>query len=367
MSRLFTPLKVGDVQLAHRISMAPLTRFRNDDDHSPNNLVKEYYEQRASVPGTLLVSEATLISPRAGSYNNVPGIWTKEHIAGWKAVTDAVHAKKSFIFLQLWHLGRTADPKASAGQEMVSSSAVPVADGATTPKEMTEDDIRQTIEDYATAAKNAIEAGFDGVEIHGANGYLIDQFLQDTCNKRTDGWGGSVEKRARFALEVTRAVVEAVGASRTAIRLSPYSDFQGMLMADPDTTFGHVVDQLKPLGLAYLHLVEARISGNIEADCGGQRSVDWLVRRYAGGGPVMIAGGFTAESAKKAADEHYKDLDVIISFGRLFIPNPDLVFRIEKGLPLEKPNRDTFYVPKSPKGYTDFSFSSEFQASVKAN
>ncbi|TLD08596.1 uncharacterized protein PgNI_07880 [Pyricularia grisea] len=359
MSKLFTPLKVGNVQLAHRIAMAPMTRFRADDDHSPLDIVAEYYKQRACVPGTLLISEATLTSPRAGAYKNAPGIWTKEHIAGWKAVTEAVHSKGSFIYLQLWNLGRTADPKAS-DQDLISASAVPQDDKHPTPREMTEEEIQQAIQDYATAAKNAIEAGFDGVEVHAANGYLIDQFLQDTCNKRTDGWGGSVEKRARFALEVTRAVVEAVGADRTGIRLSPYGTFQGMLMADPAPTFGYVVDQLRPFGLAYLHFVES--------EDGDDRSVDWLVRKYDSAGPVLVANGFTPESAKKAVDETYKDLDVVIAFGRLFIPNPDLVFRIEKGVPTEPIDPSgNFYEAKSPKRFIDFPFSSEYQASVKAN
>ncbi|TLS29421.1 hypothetical protein PpBr36_02130 [Pyricularia pennisetigena] len=361
MSKLFTPLKVGNVQLAHRIAMAPMSRFRADDDHVPMSIVAEYYKQRACVPGTLLISEATLISPRAGAYRNSPGIWTKEQIAGWKAVTDAVHGQGSFIYLQLWHLGRTADPTASApGHELLSSSAVAMDDKHPTPREMTEEEIQQAIRDFATAARNAIEAGFDGVEVHAANGCLVDQFLQDTCNKRTDGWGGSVENRARFALEVTRAVVEAVGADRTSIRLSPYSDFQGMLMADPAPTFGYVVDQLRPLRLAFVHFIESKN--------GDDTSVDWLVKRYGGAGPVLVANGFTPESAKKAVDETYKDLDVVVVFGRLFIGNPDLVFRIKEGVPTEPiGSEQDFVTPKTPKGYIDFPFSAEYQASVKAN
>ncbi|KAI6644943.1 hypothetical protein MCOR14_000654 [Pyricularia oryzae] len=373
MSKLFTPLKVGKVELGHRISMAPMTRFRADDDHTPLDIVAEYYKQRACVPGTLLISEATLTSPRAGGLNNAPGIWTKEHIAGWKAVTDAVHSKGSFIYLQLWNLGRTADVKASApGYELLSSSAVPIegrgvpdSDSVPVdhrhraiPRAMTEEEIQQAIRDYATAAENAIEAGFDGVEIHAANGYLIDQFLQDTCNERTDAWGGSVEKRARFALEVTRAVVQAVGADRTGIRLSPYGNFQGMGMADPAPTFGYVVDQLRPLKLAFVHFVES--------EDGDHRSVDWLVKKV--GGPVLVANGFTPESAKAAVDEKYKDSDVVVAFGRLFIPNPDLVFRIQNGVPVEPidPTGD-FYEAKTPKRFLDFPFSSEYQASIKAN
>ncbi|KAJ3955938.1 hypothetical protein N0V92_007528 [Colletotrichum tropicale] len=330
--------------------------------------MKEYYEQRACVPGTLLISEGTLISYRTAGRRNVPGIWNEAHIAGWKEVTDAVHAKGSFIYCQLWHLGRggRVDVLQQLGLNLESSSAVPINEDSPTPVELTEDDITQIIQDYAQAARNAIQAGFDGVEIHGANGYLPDQFLQDTCNKRNDAWGGSIEKRARFHLEVTKAVIEAVGADRTAVRLSPYSDFQGMLMDDPDPTFKYVTEQLKPLGLAYLHLIEARISGNNDTDTGGQRTVKWLVELWNNASPVLLAGGLNAETAKKAVEETYKDYDVAIVFGRFFISNPDLVFRIKEGINLEKYERTYFYTPKLPKGYIDYPFSPQFQATLKA-
>ncbi|KAJ0339501.1 hypothetical protein COL154_002754 [Colletotrichum chrysophilum] len=331
-------------------------------------MMKEYYEQRACVPGTLLISEGTLISHRTAGRWNVPGIWNEAHIAGWKEVTDAVHAKGSLIYCQLWHLGRggRVDVLQQLGFNLESSSAVPINEDSPTPVELTEDDITQIIQDCAQAARNAIQAGFDGVEIHGANGYLPDQFLQDTCNKRNDAWGGSIEKRARFHLEVTKAVIEAVGADRTAVRLSPYSDFQGMLMGDPDPTFKYVTEQLKPLGLAYLHLIEARISGNDDTDTGGQRTVKWLVELWDNTSPVLLAGGLNAETAKKAVEETYKDYDVAIVFGRFFISNPDLVFRIKEGINLEKYERTYFYTPKLPKGYIDYPFSPQFQATLKA-
>ena len=276
-----------------------------------------------------------------------------------------MHAKDCRIFCQLWHLGRAARADAAevAGTRVVSSSAVPVDSSSPIPHAMTEEEIYETISDYAEAARNAVQkAGFDGVEIHGANGYLCDQFLQDTCNQRTDGWGGSIEKRARFALEVTKAVVAAVGSDRTAIRLSPFSDFLGMLMKDPYPQFEYIVKELKPLKLAYLHLIEARIRGNDDASCGEGHNVSFLVKLWDNASPVLLAGGFTPESARKAVDETYKDYDVGIVFGRYFVSNPDLVFRVREGIPLIKYERTYFYTPKVTKGYTDYPFSQEFLA-----
>lgn len=288
MSKLFQPLNVARVPLKHRVVMAPLTRYRCDDDWVPMEIAKgakiplvyveghangvnlvltrlaDYYTQRASTPGTLLITEATLISERAAGRRNVPGIWTKGQIAGWKSIVDAVHGRGCFIFCQLWELGRAGWPEVyeSLGYKMKSSSAVRIDETRGVPEEMTEEEITQVIREFAAAARNAMAAGFDGVEIHGGNGYLVDQFLQDTCNKRTDGWGGSIEKRARFAVEVTKAVVDAVGADRTAIRLSPFSDYLGMLMEDPVPQFEYLIEQLKPVGLAYLHLIEARVGND---------------------------------------------------------------------------------------------------------
>lgn len=267
MPSLSQPLRIGNCQLGHRLVMAPLTRFRANDAHIQLPIATEYYSQRASVPGTLIITEATVISPRASGYANVPGIYSQDQIKQWKEVTNAVHKKGSYIFLQLWALGRTATPavlKEQGGYEVVSSSSTPIDSNAAEPRALTEYEIHQFIDDYATAAKNAIEAGFDGVELHGANGYLIDQFTQDNCNQRTDAWGGSVEKRSRFGLEVAKAVVTAVGAERTGIRLSPFSSFQGMLMHDPIPQFSHLVEGLKELSLAYIHLVESRIEGNAD-------------------------------------------------------------------------------------------------------
>ncbi|MCJ1407823.1 Chanoclavine-I aldehyde reductase fgaOx3 [Ptychographa xylographoides] len=345
--------------------MAPLTRFRANDAHVQLPIATEYYEQRASVPGTLLITEATFISPRGSGYANVPGIYNDDQIKQWKNITAAVHKKGSYIYLQLWALGRTADPNVlkQEGQDLVSSSATPMSSEAPEPKALTEEEIHQFISDYAQAAKNSIEAGFDGVEIHGANGYLIDQFTQDTCNRRTDAWGGSVEKRARFGLEVAKAVVEAVGADKTGIRLSPFSTFQGMKMENPKPQFSHLIEGLKKLKLAYIHVVESRVSGN--ADVETTEKIDFALDIWGKTSPVLIAGGFKPDSAKRAVEDEYTDREIAIVFGRYFISNPDLPFRVLNGIDLEHYDRTTFYNPQSPKGYIDYPFSKEFEGQSK--
>ncbi|CAI6340160.1 unnamed protein product [Periconia digitata] len=363
-SKLFQPLKLGNLQLKNRVAMAPLTRFRADDNHVPLPMVAEYYAQRASVPGTLLITEATFVSQQAGGYPNVPGIFTQAQIDGWKAVTDAVHKKGSFIYLQLWSLGRVASlvQAKKEGITIQSSSAVPLVEGDPAPKEMTKEDIKAAIADFAQGAKNAIAAGFDGVEIHGANGYLVDQFIQDTVNKRTDDYGGSIENRSRFAIEVTQAVVDAVGAEKTGIRLSPFSTFQGMHMKEPVPQFSDVIKKLAPFNLSYIHLVESRISGN--ADIEATEKLEPLMELYKG--PMLIAGGFKPDSAKTFVDEEHSNKDIVVVFGRYFISTPDLVYRLEKGIPLNEYNRDTFYNAGSETGYIDYPFSKEFLAESKA-
>ena len=261
-SKLFQPLKLGNIEVKNRIAMAPLTRFRVDDHQAPLPIVAEYYAQRASVPGTLLVTEATIISRDAGGYANIPGIYKQTQIDAWKNVVDAVHQKGSFIYLQLWHQGRTAGTEWAKKEGIKIKSSSPVTlEGYSTPEELTKEEIKDVVATYAQAAKNAIAAGFDGVEIDGANGYLVDQFIQDTVNQRTDEYGGSVENRSRFAYEVTKAVVDAVGAEKTGIRLSPYNTWQGMGMADPVPQFSDVIRKLAPLNLSYVHLVESRVAG----------------------------------------------------------------------------------------------------------
>ncbi|CAP94853.1 Chanoclavine-I aldehyde reductase fgaOx3 [Penicillium rubens] len=366
MTKLFTPLRVGRAELSNRIAMAPMTRFRADDNHTPLPIVKDYYAQRASVPGTLLITEATFISARAGGYPNVPGIYNDAQIAAWKEVTDAVHAKGSYIYLQLWALGRVASVELlqASGFDLVSSSATPASADAPVPRALTESEIHEWIADYAQAARNAVAAGFDGVEIHAANGYLIDQFTQDTCNTRDDAWGGSVEGRARFAVEVSRAVVEAVGADRTGIRFSPWSTFQGMRMEEPKPQFEYLAERMAEMGLAYVHLVESRIAGNAEVEA--DDDLDFFLKAYGKASPVIVAGGYVADSALQAADVKYAEYDAIVGIGRPFISNPDLPFRVQKGIPFVPYDRDTFYVPKDPKGYIDYAFSAEFQKSIEA-
>ncbi|KAH9894670.1 NADH:flavin oxidoreductase/NADH oxidase [Xylariomycetidae sp. FL2044] len=365
MSNLFKPMKVGSVTLGNRVVMAPLTRCRADEEWCPLPMAIEYYRQRSCVPGTLLISEATMISKLAMGRECVPGIFTPKQIEAWKPVVEAVHAQGCFIYCQLWHLGRSGRQEIHdrLGSRVLSSSAVPISDEHATPEAMSEADIRDVFGDFVTAARNALAAGFDGVELHGANGYLIDQFTQDTCNRRADGWGGSVERRARFAVEVTRAVADAVGPRRTAIRLSPFSDFQAMLMDDPLPQFEHLVRALKPLGLAYLHLVEPRISGNIESECGGGGAdLGSLVRLWDNQSPVVLAGGYAPDSAREAVDERWAGYDVAVAFGRSFIPNPDLVFRLKEGIELVKHDRSKFYTPGRPEGYIDYPFSEQFLA-----
>lgn len=377
-TKLFTPLKIGSTQLDHRVVMAPLTRFRATNDHVPTETMARYYAQRAVVPGTLIVSEATFITHKAGGYANIPGLWTDEQLAGWKKITDAVHAKGSKMFVQMWHLGRAAwpDPVSSGGavrdedgfdfeHHLVSASHVRLAEGLPAPRPMTEEEIWSTINDYATAAKNAVEkAGFDGVEIHAAHGYLIDQFIQDNTNKRTDKWGGSIENRARFALEVSKAVVDAVGPERVGIRLSPWSHWQGMKMANPIPQFTMLIKQLRALDLAYLHIVEPRVAGVIDRDP-AQETLDFALEAWGREKPVLVAGGFTTELAKQAVEEKYRDYVVAVVFGRRFISTPDLVYRAKKGIPFSDYDRTTFYInqkagDKVEPGYIDYPYSEEY-------
>lgn len=403
MTKLFKPLSIGESTYAHRIVMAPLTRYRCGDDWIPLPIVKgnlrlnisilfhgqmakstpEYYAQRACVPGTLIISEATIPALRHAGRRNVPGIWSQAQIDAWREVTDLVHLRGCGIWCQLWVQGRAGhrDVLDSVGSKLISSSAVPLkGEDMPMPKAMSEEDIWETIEDYASAARNAIEAGFDGVEIHGyhtssthdlsfkaddkdrANGYLPDQFLQDTCNRRDDKWGGTIENRCRFHLEVAKAVTTAIGASKTAMRLSPWSDFLDMLMEDPIPTFTYLVKELKKLRLGYLSLIEARLRGNEDCEVAADKDVSFLVKLWDNASTVLIAGGFTPESACQTVDEKYPDYDVGIIFGRYFVSNPDLVFRVKESIDMLKYDRGVFYTPKEAHGYTDYPYCPKFLA-----
>ncbi|PLB53445.1 FMN-linked oxidoreductase [Aspergillus steynii IBT 23096] len=361
MSKLFTPLKIGGRTLSNRIAMAPMTRLRADASHLPLSSVKEYYQQRASVPGSLLITEATVISPQHGGYANVPGIYNDRQVTAWKEVTNAVHDKGSSIYLQLWALGRAANPAFlnQGGHPLLSASDVAMksafSDEIHQPRAMTEEEIQNAIIDFRIAAKNAMVAGFDGVEIHGANGYLLDQFLQDVSNKRTDQWGGTVANRSRLAVEVTRAVVAEIGNQHTAIRLTPWSRYQGMRMADPIPQFTDVVQQLAQFRLAYLHACEGDEKDPAE-------SLGWLMETYGDASPVLVAGNYNAESAKSAVDTKYANHDVVVAFGRPYISNPDLPFRVKHGIPFAPLDPGSMY-GQSSEGYIDYPFSKEFSSS----
>lgn len=362
MPKAYTPIRVGAMDLAQRIAMAPMTRFRADDAHVPLPIMKDYYQQRAVVPRSLIITEATFISPRAGGYDNIPGIYNDEQITMWRKVTDAVHAKNSYIVLQLWALGRAADPSVLGRDQLpvVSSSSTPMTPEKPAPRTLNESEIHEFIQDYAQAAKNAIKAGFDAVEIHGANGYLIDQFTQDTCNTRNDKWGGSVENRSRFALEVTKAVVDAIGPERTGIRLSPWSSFQGMRMKDAVPQFTYLAQELTKFKLAFVHLVESRVSGAGDAPQSADK-LDFFLQAYGKASPVIVAGGYTANKIDEALEKTYSDYDVIVGIGRYFTSNPDLIYRVRQGIPLRPYEREYFYTPKDPCGYIDYDFSSEWE------
>ncbi|KAH7925249.1 FMN-linked oxidoreductase [Leucogyrophana mollusca] len=358
--KLFQPIQVGDIALRHRVVMAPLTRFRAYADHVPGPYAATYYAQRASYPGSLLIAEATFITQQAGGFEHVPGIYTDSQIEGWKKVTDAVHEKGSFIFLQLWALGRAAIPAVLKEKEnnspYVSSSDVLLTGKQEKPRPLTIPEIKEYVAAYATAATNAIKAGFDGIEVHGANGYLVDQFTQDLSNKRSDEYGGSIENRCRFALEVVDAIVNAIGAQKTAIRLSPWSPFQDMGMEDPIPTFSYLVTRLKEHSLAYIHLVEPRIRG--DGDCNAETShSNDFVREIWGDRPFVSAGGYKRDAALEVAEKKGD----LIAFGRLYIPNPDLPRRILENIPLVPGDRSTYYQVgnMTASGYSDWPFAGE--------
>lgn len=348
--------------MSHRVGLSPLTRYRASDDHIPLEFVKEYYGQRVSFRGTLLITEGVLISPEDGGHANAPGIYNQKQIDAWKEITDVVHAKGSYIFCQLWALGRDvyASVAAAEGIKVVSSGTIGL-DEERRPTPLSTGEIQGRVHNYATAARNAIAAGFDGIELHGANGYLIDQFLSDRTNNREDDYGGSVENRSRFAVEVVRAASEAVGPERTGLRLSPWSTYNNMRMADPVPQFADVIRKVNQLGIAYIHLIESRVSGNVDAE--GSEGLSFAFKEF--NGPVLVAGGFPPELARQVVDQDFPDKDIIVIFGRYFISTPDLPFRIREGCMPNPYNRNTFYTPKSKIGYIDYPFSQEFLATTE--
>ncbi len=362
--KLFSPLKVGALALSHRVVLAPLTRMRSTQPGDvPNALNAEYYAQRAS-EGGLLISEATQISLQGKGYPAAPGIHSPEQVEGWRLVTDAVHAKGGLIFLQLWHVGRISHSSLHPESGLpVSASAIAPNDGGKaftagfeqtafeTPRALEIEELPGIVEDYRRAAENAREAGFDGVEVHSANGYLLDQFLEDGTNHRSDAYGGPIENRARLLLEVVDAVIGVWGADRVGVRLSPYGKFSDMHDSDPVALFSYVLRQLSARQIAYAHLIQPR-AGNAGAGAPTDHSAPDTAEifRPAFTGVLISAGGYTADSAEAAVAAARADA---IAFGRLFIANPDLPERLRTGAPLNRPDRATFY-GGTDKGYTDY-------------
>ena len=354
-SDLFQPVRLGPYQLANRIVMAPLTRSRAGDDGVPRPLMAEYYAQRASAG--LIIAEGTNISPQGRGYAFTPGIYNDVQVEGWRQVTEAVHAQGGRIFPQLWHVGRVSHPSLQPGGALpVAPSAIrPQATSYTsagfipcvTPRALAISEIAEIIEQYRHAAQNALAAGFDGVEIHAANGYLIEQFLRDSTNKRTDAYGGSRESRGRFLLEAVEAVAGVCGGERVGIRLSPLSSVNGAdLDNDPGETYASVVEHLNAFGLAYIHIIEGVTQGAREVPGG----FDLQILRRLFKGLYMANNGYDLRLALEARRRNLADL---ISFGRLYIANPDLVERLRIGARLNVPDRATFF-GGGAAGYTDY-------------
>ncbi|MFO0389425.1 MAG: alkene reductase [Alphaproteobacteria bacterium] len=369
MPTLFDTLQLGDITLQNRIIMAPLTRMRSKQPGNiPYALNAEYYAQRASAG--LIISEATQISQQGQGYPGTPGIHSNEQVQGWKMVTDAVHAKGGKIFLQLWHVGRISHSshQPNRGMPVAPSAIKPTGKVFTadwkqadyeTPRALETSELAGIVANYKEAAQNAKAAGFDGVEVHGANGYLLDQFLQDGSNKRTDNYGGSIENRACLLLEVTDAVTNVWGKGRVGVRLSPYGTFNDMSDSDPVALFTYVLEQLSKRGIAYAHLIEPRATsaGGSDAVAQDAPSASSLFRKSFSG-VFISAGGYTPESAKEAIASAAADA---VAFGRIYIANPDLPERIKSGVALNKYNRATFY-GGAEKGYTDYPFLSQAAA-----
>jgi len=360
---LFSPLQIGRYHLKHRVMLAPLTRMRAEKPSlAPRMLNADYYAQRAT-PGGLLIAEASPVMASGFGSPGVPGIYSEAQIAGWREVVDAVHAKGGIIFLQLWHVGRVSHSSFQPGGGLpIAPSAVAIPDLKTstadgkvvtyeTPRALETSEIPGVIDAYRQGAANALKAGFDGVEIHGANGYLIEQFLQSHTNLRTDQYGGGIENRTRFLMEVTKAVVEVWGADRVGVRLSPYGVANGSGEPHPMPLYTHAVKSLDSLGLAYLHFIEPRSSGAGRAEVNHQNVPSAMVLfRPLWRGKLITAGGFNGEAANAAIADGHADA---IAFGRIFISNPDLPRRLAHGFPLTPYNRATFYGGEGA-GYTDY-------------
>ncbi len=353
--KLFSEYKLGNATLSNRVVMAPMTRSRAIGN-IPNALMATYYAQRAGAG--LIITEGTTPSPNGLGYARIPGIYSQEQVEGWKLVTDAVHTKGGKIFIQLMHTGRVGVAEnLPAGAEVLAPSAVQLTEGQMwtdtngmqpypTPKEMTAGDIESTIEEYVTASKNAIAAGFDGVELHGANGYLIEQFLNTATNKRTDNYGGSITNRNRFAIEVATKVSAAIGADKTAMRVSPYGVFNGIAIHDGlDEQYTELASALGKLGLVYLHNVDHSSQGAPAVPEASKKAL-----KDAFGGTFIYSGGLDKETAEKVLQDDRGDL---VTFGRPFLANPDLIARFKNDIELAQPDYDKLYTP-GEDGYSDY-------------
>ncbi|HMP73232.1 MAG TPA: alkene reductase [Kiritimatiellia bacterium] len=353
---LFTPMPLGPLTLANRIVMAPMTRCRATSDHIPTPLMATYYHQRASAG--LIITEGTAPSPNGVGYARIPGIYNQHQVAGWQTVTSAVHQQGGKIFLQIMHTGRVSHPlNMPEGSRILAPSPVAMTGTMWTdqqamqpypvPAAMTEEDIEQAIQSYIDGASRAIEAGFDGVELHAANGYLIDQFLNTASNQRTDAWGGSIEHRIRFAVTVAQQVSARIGATRVGMRISPYGVFNDMKPDhDMDALYRALSVKLSDLGLAYIHVVDHSAMGAPSVP----EDVKHIIRNHFKGA-YILSGGY--ETLDRAQADLASGKGHLVAFGRPFISNPDLVDRLQNGAALTSPNPETFYTP-GEAGYTDY-------------
>ena len=353
---LFSPTRVGALYLSHRVVHAPMTRLRAEEDLTPSSMMVEYYRQRTSAGG-LLITESAHPSFDSRGYIGAPGIYTDRHVEGWRAVTDAVHAKGGVIVMQIAHDGRQSHADLSGGRPPIAPSVVPFETQVLTqigwvpnsPHRALElDEIPLLVESFRLAAVRAKEAGFDGVELHNANGYLADTFLQDGTNKRTDDYGGTIEKRTRFAREVIEGMISVWGAERVGVRVSPSGKWGSISDSDPQFTFGYFAQRLNTYGLAYLHVIEPRVNGT-ETILEGQSPVASTFLRKVFKGPILAAGGFDREGAEEILRRGDANL---VAFGRWFSSNPDLPERLRRDLPLTQYNRDAFW-GGDERGYID--------------
>jgi len=354
MMSLLTPYNLGDLTFRNRMVMAPMTRCRAIEGNVPGPLTVTYYAQRASAG--LIITEGSQVSPLGVGFNRTPGIYSQEQAAGWKEVTDAVHQAGGNIFLQLWHVGRMSHPDYLGGEMPVAPSAIPVQEEIHTPtgkekipvpRALTSGEIPGIVHQFGQAAKNARKAGFDGVEIHGANGYLLDQFLRDGSNKRTDNYGGSLENRMRFPLEVARAVAAEWGSRRVGYRISPHFSIHGMSDTDPAGTFSCFATELDRIGIGYIHLVEP-VGGKLGATDPAALLAPRIRAKFKG--TLILNGGYDAISGNRVIENGLADL---VSFGVLFLANPDLPNRFGKNALLNSEDTSTFYTGEE-KGYTDY-------------